>query len=185
MLALDRLEAHQGGRPFLVPASRRPSNLRPLCVEPVEVEYYEQLMDIAEKLDVNSFQGECCSRQASAQRTIYHFGPGRFPRIRLQGEAACLGNSYLRAEHPRPPRYVSMATCLTSGARVYGREWRGEADGGFVTDAFVRCVILWESCSASGAEAGACRRQAARHTDENRMRHLAYDCCCNLIHVYM
>ncbi|EFY95418.1 Zn(2)-Cys(6) zinc finger domain protein [Metarhizium robertsii] len=31
------------------------SNLRPLCVEPVEVEYCEQLLGIAEKLNVNSF----------------------------------------------------------------------------------------------------------------------------------
>ncbi|KAG8418730.1 hypothetical protein J3459_011578 [Metarhizium acridum] len=31
------------------------SNLRPLCVEPVEVEYCQQLLGIAEKLNVNSF----------------------------------------------------------------------------------------------------------------------------------
>ncbi|KAK9441958.1 C6 zinc finger protein [Metarhizium brunneum] len=31
------------------------SNLRPLCAEPVEVEYCEQLLGIAEKLNVNSF----------------------------------------------------------------------------------------------------------------------------------
>lgn len=34
------------------------SNLRPLCAEPVEVEYCEQLLGIAEKLNVNSFDGK-------------------------------------------------------------------------------------------------------------------------------
>lgn len=34
------------------------SSLRPLCIESVEVEYFEQLLGIAEKLNVNSFDGE-------------------------------------------------------------------------------------------------------------------------------
>ena len=33
------------------------SNLRPLCLDPIEVEYYEQLIGIAEKLYTNSFDG--------------------------------------------------------------------------------------------------------------------------------
>lgn len=33
------------------------SNLRPLCVEPVEVEYFDQLFGIVEKLSVNSYEG--------------------------------------------------------------------------------------------------------------------------------
>jgi hypothetical protein len=41
------------------------SNLRPLCVEPVEVEYCEQLLGIAEKLNVNSFDGKLHKLQLS------------------------------------------------------------------------------------------------------------------------
>lgn len=35
------------------------SNLRPLLIDPIEVDYYEQLKGVAEKLYTNSFDGEC------------------------------------------------------------------------------------------------------------------------------
>jgi hypothetical protein len=48
------------------------SNLRPLCVESVEVEYFEQLLGIAEKLNVNSFDGTFC--------TVFWSSPMAWPR---------------------------------------------------------------------------------------------------------
>ena len=40
------------------------SSLRPLCVEPVEIEYYEQLIGIAQKLNISSFEGSFQSRRS-------------------------------------------------------------------------------------------------------------------------
>lgn len=34
------------------------ANLRPLCVQQVEIEYYEQLLEVAEQLLANSFEGQ-------------------------------------------------------------------------------------------------------------------------------
>lgn len=39
------------------------SNLKPLCIEPVELEYYDKLMGIVEKLHVNSYDGKSPTRR--------------------------------------------------------------------------------------------------------------------------
>lgn len=49
------------------------SNLRPLCVDAVEVEYYNQLLGIAEKLHTSSFDGESRGRLRIFRVTEYRF----------------------------------------------------------------------------------------------------------------
>ena len=85
------------------------ANLRPLCVEPVEIEYQEQLLGIAQKLNVSSLDGGC-TYDPARDSTDTNSLQSQLEAIRMVDDATTLHVS--TTHQPRPTDHHFIACSL-------------------------------------------------------------------------